>query len=167
MNLILETERLRLRELEEQDFSFYAGLFSNPLVMRFYPKLYSARESRRSFERQLFNYRLNGSGLWLIETKQGSARAGVLGLLNQVVDFKVEREIGYLLHPDFWKHGYATECGIAVRDYAFSTRNLPYVISLIRPVNLASQTVARRLGMQISRRTIYANLEHFVFRVDR
>ena len=166
MNVLIETRRLILQELDMNDLDFFAGLFSNLKVMRYYPKLYSRRESQARLERQLYRYELDGYGLWLMQEKQTLKPAGVLGLLRQVVDFKAETEIGYLLHPDFWKQGYATEGGIATRDYAFSRLRLPYVISLIRPANLPSQAVARRLGMQISRRAVFCNLEHFVYRVD-
>lgn len=167
MNTILATDRLVLREMDMSDLDFFAGLLSNPKVMRYYPKLYSRKEAQESIDRQMFRYKLNGHGLWIIEEKQSGNPVGTLGLLMQVVDYKAEPEIGYMLHPSYWKLGYATEAGIATRDYAFATLNRPYVISLIRPINLPSQAVAKRLGMQISRRTIFANLEHYVFRVDR
>jgi [ribosomal protein S5]-alanine N-acetyltransferase len=167
MNAIIETDRLILREMEMSDLDFFAGLLSDLRVMRYYPKLYSRKEAQAALERQIFRYKLNGRGLWLMEDKNLRCPAGVLGLLIQVVDFKAEPEIGYMLHPTFWKRGYATEGGIATRDYAFNTLKLPHVISLIRPVNLPSQAVAKRLGMQLNRRTIFYNLEHLVFRIDR
>jgi len=162
----IETERLLLREMDRNDLDFFAELFSNSKVMRYYPRLYSRKESQASLEKTLFRYKLNGRGLWLVEDKRQQCPAGVMGIQMQVVQNKAEPEIGYLLHPDFWKLGYATEAGIATRDYAFGTLQLPYVISLIRPINLPSQAVAKRLGMSLDRHTIFANLEHLVFRID-
>jgi len=45
-----------------------------------------------------------------------------------------------------WGRGYATEAALAVRDWAFSEREIGGLISLIAPDNLASAAVARRLG---------------------
>lgn len=166
MKVVIETKRLLLREMEERDLDFVAGLYSDPLVMRFFPKLYSRKEAQASLERQIFRYKINGHGFWIMEDKQLKKPVGQLGLAMQVVNFKAEPEIGYILHRDHRHKGYATEGGIATRDYAFGTLNYPYVISLIRPINLPSQAVAKRLGMKISRKTSFYNLEHFVFRVE-
>ena len=55
----------------------------------------------------------------------------------------------------------------AVRDLAFTTWDRPYVISLIRPVNVPSQAVARRIGMTPTRQVEFYGYEHVVWRVER
>jgi RimJ/RimL family protein N-acetyltransferase len=76
-------------------------------------------------------------------------------------------EIGYLLAHRFWGHGIATEAAIATRDYAFGKLQFDRVVSLIRPENLASRSVARRVGMRPVGSTLHAGVEHLVFAVDR
>jgi RimJ/RimL family protein N-acetyltransferase len=53
-----------------------------------------------------------------------------------------------------------------VRDYAFQELHLSRVVSLIRPDNVASQAVARKLGMEVADKTMHSGLEHLVFAVE-
>ena len=148
------------------DLDFIAALLSDPEVMRFYPRVYSREEARGWIERQRQRYAAHGHGLWLILDRRTGEPVGQVGLLRQRVDGKEEPEVGYLLHRPFWGRGYATEAARATRDHAFHVLGHPYVISLIRPENLPSQRVARRLGMAPARTTTFAGLEHLVFAVS-
>jgi RimJ/RimL family protein N-acetyltransferase len=55
-------------------------------------------------------------------------------------------EIGWHFHPDAWDNGYATEAAAAVLDHAFDA-DLRFVVAVTYPENVASQQVARRIGM--------------------
>ena len=162
---IFKTERLRAREMSMADLDFIASLLADAEVMRFYPKSYSRAEAQGWLERQMWRYAEHGHGLWLIENRSTGEPIGQVGLLLQRIDEREEPEVGYLIHRPFWRRGYATEAALATRDYAFLKLALPRVISLIRPENLPSQGVARKLGMHPERRTTYAGLEHLVFSV--
>jgi RimJ/RimL family protein N-acetyltransferase len=85
----------------------------------------------------------------------------------QLVDGVKEPEIGYLIHRPFWRRGLASEAALGVRAWAFDTLDHQRVISLIRPENLPSQGVARKLGMTPEKRTQIFDLEHMVFSVRR
>ena len=50
-----------------------------------------------------------------------------------------------------------------MRDHAFGVLGKPRVISLIRPENVPSQGVARKIGMQPEKRTQFATFDHIVF----
>ena len=55
---------------------------------------------------------------------------------------------------------------LGVRTWAFETRGYDdRVISLIRPENLPSQVVARKLGMTPEKRVPFYGMEHIVFAV--
>lgn len=167
MKTVIETERLILREMTQEDLDFLVLLMSNPKVMKHFPKLYSRQEVEKSIERNLFRYKIHGHSFWILQDKASAETVGQLGLIMQVVDNKAEPEIGYQLLPQHWHKGYATEAAVATRDYAFEKLKYPYVISLIRPVNLPSQAVAKRVGMQVQRKTLFHNMEHLVFRIDK
>jgi RimJ/RimL family protein N-acetyltransferase len=164
---LLETDRFRLREMGHGDLDFIAGMLADPEVMRFYPKPLSRDESLAWIDRQLERYRTDGHGLWLVVEKASGAPAGQVGLLDQLVDGVHEDEIGYLIHRPFWRRGYASEAALGVRSYAWDTLKRRRVISLIRPRNLPSQGVARKLGMRIEKETLFRGLSHLVFCVER
>jgi len=164
---ILETPRLVLREMSLDDLGFVAAMLGHPEVMRFYPKVYSRDEARTWLERQLARYARDGHGLWLVEDRATGEPVGQVGLLTQLVDGVEEPEIGYLIHRPFWRQGLASEAALGVRAWAFETLGHPRVISLIRPENLPSQGVARKLGMTPEKRAQFYGLEHIVFSVRK
>jgi RimJ/RimL family protein N-acetyltransferase len=163
MNEILETKRLTLREMTLADLEFVFSMLADPEVMRYYPKTYSREEAEAWIDRQLARYRSHGHGLWLVSDKETREPVGQVGLAPHIVDGIEEPEVGYLIHRPFWRRGLASEAAAGVRDYAFDVLGKPHVISLIRPENTPSQGVARKIGMQPSKRTIFAGLEHIVF----
>jgi RimJ/RimL family protein N-acetyltransferase len=55
-------------------------------------------------------------------------------------------ELGWALMQAHWGHGYATEAAAAIREWAYGSRSLDRLVSLITPDNVRSQRVARRLG---------------------
>ncbi len=164
MSVILETERLTLREMVADDLDFVAAMLSDPAVMRFYPKCYSRSEAQTWVERQLDRYKEHGRGLWLAEDKTTAEPVGQVGLVVQQINGDAETEVGYLIHRPYWRQGLATEAAQACRDFAFRQLEVPHLISLIRPVNIPSQGVARNIGMTWKgRRVQHAELEHYVY----
>ena len=161
----IQTERLTFRELSHDDLDFVASMLSDPDVMHFYPKRLTRDESRGWIDKQLARYATDGYGLWLVSLVTTGEPVGQVGLVRQHVDDGHEPEMGWLLHRPYWGQGYATEAGQAVRDHAFASLGLPYVISLIQPVNEPSRRVATRLAMRVERRTMFHGYEHDVWRI--
>jgi RimJ/RimL family protein N-acetyltransferase len=165
MSFIVETPRLRLRELAPGDLDFVAEMLGDPDVMRFYPRPLDREESREWIERQRRRYEDHGHGLWLGEERESGTPVGQVGLLLQEVEGDWEPEIGYLIHKPYWRRGYATEAALGVREHAFRVRGERRVISLIRPENIPSQGVARKIGMAPEREVRFRGLPHLVFAV--
>jgi RimJ/RimL family protein N-acetyltransferase len=164
---LIETDRLRLREMEIADLDFVATMLADTEVMRHYPATYNRSEAQGWVERQRTRYAEHGHGLWLAIDRATGQPVGQVGLLLQEVEGKLEPEIAYLLHKPFWHQGLATEAGLGVRRYAFGTPNRSRVISLVRPANTPSQAVARRLGMTLEKEIIAWDRPHLVFSVSR
>jgi RimJ/RimL family protein N-acetyltransferase len=166
--LLLETPRLVLREMSLDDLDFVAAMLAHPEVMRYYPKCYSREEAEVWIERQMRRYARHGHGLWLAIERASGAPVGQVGLLIQHMHGVDEKEVTYLIHRPFWRRGFATEAGAAVRDYAFDVLGRQRVIALIRPENLPSIGVARKLGLtEEPSRVQHSGFEHIVFSVAR
>jgi ribosomal-protein-alanine N-acetyltransferase len=60
--------------------------------------------------------------------------------------FYVLPDVGYILHPDHWGHGLASEAVSAVIDHVFATRDLEAVTADVDPDNAASIRLLERLG---------------------
>jgi [ribosomal protein S5]-alanine N-acetyltransferase len=163
---VLETPRLRLRELVPGDLDFMAEMLADAEVMRYYPKRLTRELSADWINRQMVRYQSDGYGLWLAEERGSGRPIGQIGLVKQVVNGADECEVGYLIHQPYWRQGYASEGALACRGYAFATLHVPRVISLVRPENAASQGVARKLGMEVVGRAPHGGYEHLVFAVN-
>ena len=65
-------------------------------------------------------------------------------------------EVGWLLHPDYWGRGYATEAGAAAVRYGFEDLQVDKLFSCILPENHRSQAVAKRLGFEFLEERVLA-----------
>ena len=163
MKLILETPRLILREMSMEDLDFFAEMLGDPEVMRFYPKVENRDEAAANIARQLNRYAEHGYGPWLVLSKETGLPVGRVGLIHQAVEGQGETEVGYMIHRPYWRQGLGFEAASACRDYAFQVLGRKRVISLVRPENLPSAAVARKLGMDPEREIVHWGLRHLVF----
>jgi RimJ/RimL family protein N-acetyltransferase len=141
----LQTERLLLRELRNEDFDAFASFMADPDVVRYLHGEPMARQDAwRMMATAVGHWVLRGYGTWAVERKSDGAFMGRVGMLNP--EGWPGLEIGWTLGKPFWGHGYATEAAAAAMRYAFLTQPVDRLISCIDPGNKASQAVAMRLG---------------------
>ena len=167
MSIILETPRLVLRELELGDLDFIAELLGHPEVMHFWPKPYTREGAEAWIRKSQGRYAQEGHGYWLALNKANGQPIGQAGLLQQEFDGVIETGIGYIIHRPFWRQGYATEAAECCRDYAFDKLGKERIVVLVRPENVVSQSVARRIGGQREREIQFAGFVHMVFGLSR
>ena len=160
---VLSTPRLVLREMGMSDLDFIAMMMADPEVMLFYPRRLSRKESEAWVRRQQKRYATDGFGLWLAVDARTDTPIGQAGLVLQEVDGVMEPGLGYLVHRPFWRRGFATEAADATIDHAFAVLGLSRVICTIRPENIPSLGVVRKLGMKQEKSTVYAGFDHLVF----
>jgi ribosomal-protein-alanine N-acetyltransferase len=166
MRPVLETPRLRLREMVPDDIDFIATMLADPEVTRYYERTFTRADAEAWLSRQLSRYAQDGHGLWLVLGRESRSPMGQVGLAMQEVEDQRYPEIGWLLHRPFWGRGYATEAGVATRDAAFERWGYPKVISLIRPVNEPSRRVAERVGMRPHRHVQFHGFDHIMFVIE-
>ena len=169
--MILETERLYLREIQQTDYSALAEILQDEETMLAYEGAFTNEEVQQWLNRQLKRYQDDGFGLWAVLLKETNQMIGQCGLSMQDANGKQVLEIGYLLNRAYWHKGYASEAAIACKEYAFTKLNANEVFSIIRDTNTASQKVALRNGMVIVEQFVkhYRGVEmpHYLFSVKR
>ena len=149
MNWILETERLRLRELTWADYDGLCLMLRDAETMYAYEHAFSEAEAREWLQRQFDRYAEYGFGLWAVILKETGELIGQCGLTMQDGgNFRRVLEVGYIFNRAYWHRGYATEAARACRDYAFNKLGAKEVFSIIRDGNAASVNVALRNGME-------------------
>lgn len=146
--MIIETNRLILRQYTMDDFDALYRLLSDPITMEHYPKPYDKSGTMRWLNWSLDNYAKYGFGLWAIERKDTGEFIGDCGITLQIIDGEQLPEIGYHIYKDYWRKGYAKEAGLAVRDWAFENRDFPALYSYMKYTNVASYSTADSLGME-------------------
>ena len=97
----------------------------------------------------LGQWELRGTGLWALEEIATGRFVGRAGLYNPVRADWPGVEVGWTLDPAFWGNGFATEAGMAARDYGFGVLGEDRLYSCILTDNHRSQAVARRLGFTL------------------
>ena len=147
--MLLETERLSLRRLTQDDFEALRLILQDPEVMYAYEGAFSDTEVREWLDRQLARYEMWDFGLWAVVLKESGQVIGQCGLTMQPWKDREVLEIGYLFRRDKWHHGFASEAAKACKEYAFTTLGFQEVYSIIRENNLPSQRVALRNGMSV------------------
>jgi RimJ/RimL family protein N-acetyltransferase len=144
MRVQLETDRLLLRPLTMADLDEFMTMHSAPEVARTMGH-YSAAGAADRIERNEREWREYGYGLMSLVERETGRFLGRSGL-KYWSQFD-ETEVGWVLHPDFWGRGFATEAARACLDWGFGTLDVPYITAMIVPDNIRSLRVAERLGM--------------------
>jgi RimJ/RimL family protein N-acetyltransferase len=141
---VIETQRLRLRELREDDAAAYVRMCADPEVMRYVSgSPLAADDAWRQLAMLVGHWTLRGFGMWAVETRDGEfvGRVGLHFPLGWP-----EREIGWALARPCWGRGYAFEAAQAARDHAFRDLGWQRLVSYIHPDNARSIRLAERLG---------------------
>ena len=169
--MILETKRLFLRKMGQNDFQDLAEILQNPNVMYAYEHDFSDHDVQEWLDRQLKRYKTYGFGLWAMILKETNEMIGQAGLTMQPYKNTEVLEIGYLLKEKYWHHGYATEAACGCKEYAFNHLHKDKVYSIIKSDNLASIHVAKRIDMikedEFITQYYNGDMLHFLYSVHR
>ena len=145
--LEIMTERCCLRPMTDADFPALCRYLQDPGVMYAYGHAFSDREVWDWLRRQQARYVVPGYGALAVELRETGEMIGQCGITMQEYNMAQVPEIGYLFAHEYWHKGYATEAALACREYGFGKLHFNKLYSIIRDTNIASQYVARRMGM--------------------
>lgn len=134
----IRTERLLLRRPHMDDLDAMFEIMSNPAAMRYWSTLpHASRDVTRPWLEKMIARNTAGGEDFLIE--HDGRVIGEVGA-GRLPDF------GFMIHPDHWGRGLATEASAAFIAYAFSQTAATELRADVDPRNAASLKVLRKLG---------------------
>ena len=154
---LLETARLRGLPLAESDLTELIPLHRDERVLRaFGAEPESDDETRAFLRRKLAHWEENGFGIWMFRAADGSfvGRCGIHRWRGEV-------ELGYIVQPELWRRGYATEMARAVADHALTALGLRDLVAFTKTDNVASRRVMAKVGFHYERDYVEDD-EHYV-----
>lgn len=146
--MLLETERLMLREISQADFDALYAVLADSDIMEHYPYTFDEERVRNWIRKNEECYSIFGFGLWAVCLKDTGEMIGDCGLTIQNINGSFKPEIGYHIRKDCQRKGYAKEAAAAVRNWTFEHTPFRFVYSYMKVANDASLATARAIGMQ-------------------
>lgn len=144
--MVLETQRLYLREMLPSDAENAYLLNLDPEVLRYTgDEAFQSTEEAKTFLEAYASYKLYGFGRWAVIRKEDDAFLGWCGLkYTPELD---EYDIGYRFMKKYWNQGYATEAAIPCMKLGSERFGMKRIVGRARTENIASIKVLEKLGL--------------------
>ncbi len=181
VNLELETDRLLLRPLVENDWEMALETFMDPEVMKFVADVGSEEALAEEMKTAIRRGAGGRIGVWCVLQRETGEKLGTAILLPLPIEEDdtdwslvqedrypdADIEVGYILKRSAWGNGYATEACRRLIQFAFEETELDEIVAVTDPRNAASQEVLRKCGLRDDGlRRAYAD-ECPAFRISR
>ena len=134
-----ETDRCRIRELSLSDLPTLYELYDKPGMTDYVEPLYDYEtelEYQKAYIENMYGF--YEYGMWLVFSKETGKLIGRAGLEHN--------EMGYMIAPELWNRGYATEVCRFIIDYARENTDFEKLYCRIDERNEASVRLAKKLG---------------------
>lgn len=146
---VMETARLRLREMQDSDAAFILELLNDPgFLENIGDKGVRTLDDAVAYMRNgpVASYAANGFGLYTVELRGSDAAIGICGLVRR--ETLPHADIGYAFLPQHRGHGYAVEAARATLDYGHREFLLDPILAIVSVGNDSSMRVLNRIGLQ-------------------
>lgn len=144
----IETERLALRRMTQDDFEWLVAFYSEDEVARYLGGVKTRDQVAELLKTRVLEYyeKNPGLGMWMTVERATGAPIG-FHLINNIQGETII-QIGYGLLKPAWGKGYATEMASALMRYAFEELKLPTMAGIVSLPNVASQRVLTKIGLE-------------------
>jgi [ribosomal protein S5]-alanine N-acetyltransferase len=144
---LIDTNRLVIRNITEQDFHFIFRLLNEPSWIKYIgDKGIKTEDDAKNYIRTgpLQMYKDFGFGLFLVTLKENSVPIGLCGLIKRPSLENID--LGYAFLPEYTGKGYAFEATKAVIQYGKEQLSIDKIVAITTIDNLNSEKVLLKLG---------------------
>lgn len=145
----IETQRLRLRPWRREDLDdFYAYARDEEVG----PRAGWEAHTSKDMTKRILDYFIEGQCVFALEEKKSGRVLGSLGVdepvspLKELFEGYNGREIGYVLHRDFWNQGLMSEAVAGLLEVFFRDYDLDYFVCGHFEGNEGSRRVIEKTG---------------------
>lgn len=172
MKFLIETDRLILREIIQEDAQDMFLMDSNPHVHRYLGQnpVSHIDQIHKVILMVQKQYEDNGIGRFAIIEKKTNQFIGWTGLklVREMINNKTNYyDLGYRLKEAYWGRGIATESAIASLDYGFNIMGLEEIYSMCEVGNISSANVIEKCGFNYIETINYDGNQHYWFRLTK
>ena len=147
---MIETQRLYLREMTDEDFDALYAVLADSDVTAHYPYTFDEKRVWGWIQKNKERYRIFGFGLFAVVLKQTGEMIGDCGITIQNINGVLKPEIGYHIRKDCRRKGYAREAAAACVNFAFTKTPFRELYSYMHKTNAASAATARTNGFLLT-----------------
>jgi RimJ/RimL family protein N-acetyltransferase len=164
---MIETKRLLLRKMREEDARDFLEIFSDPVAMKYFGVIFDSARMEKWVQDNLEHNKQHGFSLYTVILKSIGEIIGDCGLETDQIDGQAITGIGFDFKRAHWGNGYATEAARAVLKYGFRQFGFAKISAWIDPENKASQRVAEKIGMTVERYVMRGGKKYALYSVSR
>jgi RimJ/RimL family protein N-acetyltransferase len=163
--MILETERLLLREYNDTDAEFIIELLNSPGWLEFIGdrKIKTVDDALKYIQFLRSGFEQHGFGMCCVLLKEGDVKIGMSGLIKRpTLDHP---DIGFAFLPQYTGKGYGYETAMAVKEYAMKKLKMKELLAITVPANEKSIQLLKKIGLQHERNEVMDGEELMIFKV--
>ncbi|AJS58566.1 GNAT family N-acetyltransferase [Paenibacillus sp. IHBB 10380] len=141
--MLLRTERLSIRMFQSTDWRAVLEYTSDSNVMKYLPDGIFTEQDAKDFVNNNMN---ENAEKFAVILNDGNVLIGHM-VFHQWYGENTY-EVGWVLHPNYYNKGFATEAARAIVKYAFEKENIHRIIATCQPQNIPSYRIMEKIGMR-------------------
>ncbi|BBD62827.1 GCN5-related N-acetyltransferase (plasmid) [Nostoc sp. HK-01] len=136
--------------MAQTDLLDFLAYQTHPEVLRYMPVEPLTQERAIDFLARQAVVEIGDEGGYIVFAVHHIVDAKIIGEIgiNLLPKAQSQGEIGWSLHPNYQRRGYATQAAQVLLNYGFTQRNLHRITSICDTRNTASYMLMERLGMR-------------------
>lgn len=162
----VETARMVLERLRPEHLAAERRLFLDPRVgatLWTRPAPPSEAEIVDGLAAKDDHWDRHGFGIWLLRDRDTGVAVGRGGLQYTYTAGLHDVEAAWVIFPERWGQGLATELAFACLEVGFGQLGLRQIVAFTRPDNVASRRVMEKSGFEYERDIVHAGLPHVLY----
>jgi [ribosomal protein S5]-alanine N-acetyltransferase len=145
---IIKTDRLLLRQFDENDIEHVFKGLSNPDIVKYYGVSYQTLEATKEQMNFFADLEKNGTGIWWAVCSSDNKTFYGAGGLNSLSKKHKKAEIGFWLMPEYWGKGIMTEALPLICNYGFNNLGLHRIEGIVETENRNCKSAMAKLDFQ-------------------